>query len=84
VLDDSVRKAWQIDGSKVQLSEEWKAAPVAKAVALTSEEFGVEDWNVEARLYKLVLYEGRWIFQGTQGYSKGEGHVCNAVCAVAY
>ncbi|CAM9580634.1 unnamed protein product, partial [Ectocarpus sp. 12 AP-2014] len=56
-VDESVRWAWQIDGSLLGLSNEFAQAVGKKYALHAAEELGLraKALGVEARLYKLVM-----------------------------
>ncbi|CAM9837120.1 unnamed protein product, partial [Heterosigma akashiwo] len=61
VLDESVRKAWQIDADKVTFcdSQRWRNA-LSRVVSDCAASLGMtvaQQANVQANLYKLLLYE---------------------------
>ncbi|CBJ34107.1 hypothetical protein Esi_1006_0002 [Ectocarpus siliculosus] len=56
-VDESLRRAWQIDGSLLGLSNEVAQAVGKKYALHAAEELGLRTkaLGVEARLYKLVI-----------------------------
>ncbi|CAM9834243.1 unnamed protein product [Ectocarpus sp. 4 AP-2014] len=56
-VDESVRRAWQIDGSLLGLSNEFAQAVGKKYALHAAEKLGLKAkaLGVEARLYKLVM-----------------------------
>ena len=56
-VDESVRKAWQIDGERIGLSAEFAEAIGKKYALHAAKKLGLhaEALGVEARLYKLVM-----------------------------
>ncbi|CAM9926772.1 unnamed protein product, partial [Ectocarpus fasciculatus] len=56
-VDESVRSAWQIDGSLIGLSNEFAQAVGKKHALHAAEKLGLraKALGVEARLYKLVM-----------------------------
>eukprot|EP00947_MAST-08B_sp_MAST-8B-sp1_P006524 g6524.t1 len=70
-VDETVRKARQTDASKVHLSAGWGAA-VQQVAAKLVKKLGVEA-AVEARLYKLVLYEEGGFFSPHKDTEKEPG-----------
>ncbi|CAM9522911.1 unnamed protein product [Ectocarpus fasciculatus] len=56
-VDESVRRAWQIDGSLIGLSNEFAQAVGKKHALHAAEKLGLKAkaLGVEARLYKLVM-----------------------------
>jgi hypothetical protein len=70
LVDETVRKTWEIDGSKVSFSNEawsgWLEAVVKKA----SRELGVSGGSggTRAELYKMLLYEKGAMFKPHKEY----------------
>ncbi|CAM9692084.1 unnamed protein product, partial [Scytosiphon promiscuus] len=58
-VDESVRRAWQIDGASIGLSKEFTEAVGRRHALRAAEKLGLRAraLGVEARLYKLVMYE---------------------------
>ena len=57
VIDTSVRKAWQIDASKVQIEQTWISEVLNGIVSEACSALGFNDQVVEAKLYKLLCYQ---------------------------
>ena len=76
LLDESVRKAWQIDPSQVSMTG-WKDT-VSNVVKQACYELGISNENVqnlgiEAHLYKVLLYEKGGHFKTHKDTVKQEG-----------
>eukprot|EP00752_Nemacystus_decipiens_P002127 g2029.t1 len=58
-VDEKVRRAWQIDAERIGLSEEFALAIGKDYARLAADKLGLRAnaLGVEARLYKLVMYE---------------------------
>src|SRR5438876_1956959 len=56
LVDTKVRNTYELDPTKFRLSQEWNAA-VARAAQLAAEQLGLPGEQVEARPYKLLVYE---------------------------
>ncbi len=57
VTDTNVRSAWEIDGSQLSFkNKDWKGF-LAKIIGEVKEGLGVEEQEVDASLYKLLIYE---------------------------
>jgi hypothetical protein len=56
LVDKRVRKAFELGPEKFHLSDEWNDA-VAGATRLVAEQLGLPAEGLEARLYKLLVYE---------------------------
>lgn len=61
VVDLAVRRARQIDASKVHVSDEFNRA-VQEAAVWAAEALGVHSRGIEARLYRLNMYEAGGFF----------------------
>jgi hypothetical protein len=56
-VDESVRKTWQVDGRRVRFNNpDWEDFIKQEVMELACGRLGVEVAQVEARLYKLLLY----------------------------
>ena len=76
LLDESVRKAWQIDPSQVSMTG-WKDT-ISNVVKQACYELGISNENVqnlgiEAHLYKVLLYEKGGHFKAHKDTVKQEG-----------
>lgn len=56
VIDLNVRRAWQIDGSKMNIGKLWRSEVLSPIVSEVCVALGVKS-KVEAKLYKLLCYE---------------------------
>jgi len=56
LVDRKVRNTFELDPKKFRLSQEWNSA-VARAAQLAAEQLGLPAEQIEARLYKLLVYE---------------------------
>ncbi|HVA46255.1 MAG TPA: hypothetical protein VNH11_07770 [Pirellulales bacterium] len=56
LVDKNVRNTFELDPDQFRLSEEWNAA-IAGATQLAAEQLGLPAEQLEARLYKLLVYE---------------------------
>src|SRR5437016_5801151 len=56
LVDKKVRNTFELDPKKFRLSQEWTSA-VADATQLAATQLGLPSEQVEARLYKLLVYE---------------------------
>ena len=76
VIDESVRKTWQIDAGRVQcLNPRWQSC-LDQTVKRVAGELGVVDaaTNVRAELYKMLLYEKGALFKAHQEYDGRENN----------
>ena len=56
LVDRKVRNTFELDPKKFRLSQEWNSA-VVRAAQIAAEQLGLPAEQVEARLYKLLVYE---------------------------
>lgn len=70
LVDEKVRKTWEIDGSKVSFSNNAWSSWLEDIVRKASEELGVAGGpqRVRAELYKMLLYEKGAMFKTHQEY----------------
>jgi hypothetical protein len=70
LVDENVRKTWEIDGSKVSFSNEAWSGWLEEVVKKASEELGVSGGSGGARaeLYKMLLYEKGAMFNPHKEY----------------
>jgi 2OG-Fe(II) oxygenase superfamily len=57
VTDTSVRSAWEIDAADVSFANPTWAKYLSGMVEVVKDGLGLDSWNIEAHLYKLLLYE---------------------------
>ncbi len=58
IVDTNVRKAWQIDPMYIHLNQDWLTTQLPKIVKTCASKLGIiEQTEVEAHFYKLLLYE---------------------------
>lgn len=72
VVDTAVRLCRQVEPTKIQLSAAWNAYIQKRATEYVTQ-LGVSSDNVEARLYKLVLYEEGGFFKSHKDTEKEPG-----------
>jgi len=75
VLDESVRKAWQIDADKVHFADEVQWQSVLNGIvsdAVSSLGMTYNN-NVRAHLYKMLLYEKGGFFKKHKDTEKEKG-----------
>ncbi|KAL8719246.1 MAG: hypothetical protein Q9225_003731 [Loekoesia sp. 1 TL-2023] len=71
VVDESVRKAWEIEAGKIQfLNERWQRC-LDQTAERVARELGVADGpiNVRAEFYKMLLYEKGAMFKAHKEYA---------------
>ena len=57
ILDTDVRSAWEIDADKLSFTNPQWAKFLNQTIIKIKKELGLEEYTVEANLYKLLLYE---------------------------
>ena len=57
IIDSNVRSAWEIDADKLSFSGPGWASILKKIISNIKNDLGIEDYTVEAHLYKLLIYE---------------------------
>jgi hypothetical protein len=82
LVDTKVRKTFELDPQKFRLSQEWNAA-VDRAAQLAAEQLGLPAEAVEARLYKLLVYEKGGFFLPHRDSEKHDGMVASLVVVLA-
>ena len=68
LVDETVRKTWEIDGSKVSFSNEAWSGWLQDVVETVAQDLGVAGGpqSVRAQLYKMLLYEEGAMFKAHQ------------------
>src|SRR5262249_31123390 len=82
VVDRKVRNTFELDPKKFRLSREWNSA-VARAPQLPAEQLGLPAEQVEARLYKLLVYEKGGFFLPHRDSEKHDGMVASMIVVLA-
>lgn len=73
VVDTHVRSAWEIDASELKFnSREWPGF-LKKLLAKIKPDLGIEDYNISANLYKMLIYEKGDFFLSHQDSEKEKG-----------
>jgi hypothetical protein len=74
LVDEAVRKTWEIDGSKVSFSNHSWHGWLESVVRAATKELGVasDPKNVRAELYKMLLYENGAMFKTHKEYVEFE------------
>ena len=57
IIDAKVRSAWEIDVSAIKFEGENWSLLIGKIVGKLKEDMGLEEYNIEPQLYKLLIYE---------------------------
>src|SRR5436309_10994163 len=82
LVDTKVRKTFELDPKGFCLSQEWNST-VARAALLAAEELGLPAERVEARLYKLLVYEKGGFFLPHRDSEKQDGMVASLIVVLA-
>jgi len=77
-----VRNTLELDPNKFRLSQEWNSA-VAGAAQLAARQLGLPAEQVEARLYKLLVYEKGGFFLPHRDSEKQDGMVASLIVVLA-
>jgi hypothetical protein len=77
-----VRDTLELDPKKFRLSLDWDEA-VARAAQLAAKELGLPEEQVEAKLYKLLVYEKGGFFLPHRDSEKHDGMVASMVVVLA-
>lgn len=81
LVDKRVRKAFELGPQKFHLGEQWSAA-VADATRLVAEQLGLPADGLEARLYKLLLYEPGGFFVSHRDSEKHDRMLASMIVAL--
>lgn len=81
LVDKRVRKAFELGPKKFRLGDDWNAA-VAGATQLIAEQLGLPAHGLEARLYKLLIYEPGGFFVSHRDSEKHDRMVASMVVAL--
>jgi hypothetical protein len=81
-VDRKVRDTLELDPKKFRLGQEWDAV-VARAAQLAAEQLGLPAERVEARLYKLLVYEKGGFFLPHRDSEKHDGMVASLIVVLA-
>ena len=82
LVDESVRKVWQIAQAKVKIGGKGWATTFQSLVGKIDEELGCEGAGVEAQFYKLLVYEKGGFFLAHRDSEKAEGMFGTLVVAL--
>lgn len=73
IFDEKVRSAWEIDAEKIQfIGDSWNQF-MSMAMLNVKENLGLGDNQIEARLYKLLIYEKGDFFLSHKDTEKEKG-----------
>ncbi len=82
LVDESVRKTWEINAEEVQLNgPDWPNI-LENIMGNVKRELGLEDMDVRATLYKLLIYEPGGFFKQHKDSEKGKGMFGTLVVAL--
>lgn len=82
LVDRKVRNTFELDPEKFRLGEEWNSA-VAGATQFAGKQLGLPAEQVEARLYKLLVYEKGGFFLSHRDSEKHDGMVASLIVVLA-
>jgi hypothetical protein len=82
LVDRNVRNTFELDPKEFRLSQEWSAA-VAGATQHAAQQLGLPAERVEARLYKLLVYERGGFFLPHRDSEKHDGMVASMIVVLA-
>lgn len=82
LVDKKVRNTFELDPKKFRLSQEWSSA-VARAAQLAAEQLGLPSEQIEARLYKLLVYEKGGFFLPHRDSEKHDRMVASLIVVLA-
>src|SRR5947209_17487316 len=82
LVNRKVRNTLELDPQKFRLSQEWNSA-VVRAAQLAAEQLGLPPERVEARLYKLLVYEKGGFFLPHRDSEKHDGMVASLIVVLA-
>lgn len=82
LVDRKVRNTLELDPKKFRLSQGWNSA-VARAAQLAAGQLGLPAERVEARLYKLLVYEKGGFFLPHRDSEKHDGMVASLIVVLA-
>ena len=75
VVDTSVRDCWQIDAAKFRLGGSAWPATFAQILETAAHGLGCPEDRIEARLYKLLVYDEGGFFSGHRDTEKAPGMI---------
>jgi hypothetical protein len=81
LVDQRVRKAFELSPQKFDLGDEWAAA-IAGATQRVAEQLGLPDDGLEARLYKLLVYQPGGFFVSHRDSEKHDRMVASMIVAL--
>ena len=73
VVDETVRKTWQLDPRQITIKNEHFLAGVEKVVSTVKKQLGCDKKSVQANLYKVLLYEKGGHFKAHRDTEKEKG-----------
>lgn len=82
VIDNQVRSAWEIDAKQLNFkSKQWEKF-MSKVITKTKVDLGIEDSDVSAHLYKMLIYETGDFFLPHRDSEKEKGMFGTMVIAL--
>jgi hypothetical protein len=81
LVDERVRKTFELDPAKFRLGEDWTSA-IAAATRTTADALGLPADRLEARLYKLLVYEKGGFFRPHRDSEKHDRMVASLIAVL--
>ena len=81
LIDEQVRKTFELDASKFTLGDEWNTA-IADATRTVAQALGLPEHRLEARLYKLLIYEKGGFFLPHRDSEKHDRMVASLIAVL--
>jgi len=81
LVDERVRKTFELDPAKFRLGEEWTSA-IAAATRTTADALGLPADRLEAKLYKLLVYEKGGFFLPHRDSEKHDRMVASLIAVL--
>ncbi len=78
LVDETVRKTFELDPRKFRLGDDWNAA-ITAATCTIAQQLGLPAERLEARLYKLLVYEKGGFFRAHRDSEKQDGMVASLI-----
>lgn len=82
LVDTKVRNTFELDPKQFRLGQEWNSA-VDGAAQLAADQLGLPAEQIEARLYKLLVYEKGGFFLPHRDSEKHDGMVASLIVVLA-
>lgn len=73
IVDDTVRSAWEIDAEKLYFNGSQWDRFISRVLAYIKPQMGIEGYDIEAHLYKMLIYEKGDFFLSHRDSEKEKG-----------